>query len=76
MIKYIFCKKFVIQLFSMYADSTSIAYVLGRSFELDTVDFDDNKKLLTMLVDIIAIIIHDPQVNLIISRRLLRLRFQ
>lgn len=60
----------------MYADSTSIAYVLGRSFELDTVDFDDNRELLIMLVDIIAIIIHDPQINLIVSRRLLRLRFQ
>ena len=60
----------------MYADSTSIAYVLGRSFKLDTVDFNDNRELLTMLVDIIAIIIHYPQINLIISRRLLRLRFQ
>ena len=60
----------------MYADSTPIAYVLGRSLELDTVDFDDNRELLTMLIDIIVIIIHDPRINLIISRRLLRLRFQ
>lgn len=51
--------KYELTCWSCGTNSTSIAYVLGSSFKLDNVDFDDNKELLTILVYIIVAIIHN-----------------